>query len=187
MWKLLRFTRDTVGENSPLKVQRVYQISGLRYFLCFEGIMAGYMGLMGVVFIVQLSTTHFTTDVSYPVLAYLLIVLMPVMCFGGSALMIALLINHWPYTGGVIIRTYPAEHMLELTLPTRKFLVGEGDIARIEGIHRKARIGYSYWIYYLTNGDRFILSERVAGQWVIREYFPKIPISGSNSQFGFIP
>ena len=39
IWRLLRLTRDTVGENSPLKVQRVYQVSKWGYFLGFEGIM----------------------------------------------------------------------------------------------------------------------------------------------------
>ena len=149
--------------------------------------MAIFLGLLGVIFIVQLSTTSFTTDVSHPRLAFLLIVLMPAMCFGGSALMMALIMNHWPYTRGVRITSYPAEHALEITLRNSKYMVREGDIERIEGVHRKARVGYSYWIYYLANGDNFILSERVPGQEVIWEYFPRIPVSGSHSQFGFIP
>jgi hypothetical protein len=92
MWKLLRFTRDTVGENSPLK--SIAGISGLMYFLDFDEIKAIFLGLIGVTLIGQLSATSFTTDVSHPRLTYLLIVLMPVMSFGWSALMIALLMNH---------------------------------------------------------------------------------------------
>jgi hypothetical protein len=83
--------------------------------------------------------------------------------------------------------TYPAEHALKISLRNRKFLVREGNIERIEGVHRKDRVGYLYWIYYLATGDNFILSEQVAGQEVIREYFSKIPISGTYTQYGCIP
>ncbi len=187
MWKLLRFTRDTVGENSPLKVRRVYQISRRRYFLGFDGINAIFLLLMGVTVTFQLVTIPFTTDLSYPGLLYFFIALLPVVLFGGSALVFALLINHWPYADGVIIATHPADHSIEITIRGRALTVREGDIERIESVYSTSKAGYTYSTYFLANGESFILSSRVPGQGVIREYFPETPISGSYSQYGFIP
>ncbi|MBU1822297.1 MAG: hypothetical protein KKG00_12415 [Bacteroidetes bacterium] len=186
MWKLLRFTRDTVGENSPLKVQRVYQISGLRYFLGFDGINAIFLALLGVILIFQLTTIPFTISLSYPSLMYVLIGLVLFMLFGGSTLVFALLINHWPYANGVIIVTHPADHAIEITIHGRTLTVLKGNIERIESVYSTSKAGYAYSTYFLVNGESFILSSRVPGQDVIREYFPETPISGSYSQYGFI-
>ncbi len=105
---------------------------------------------------------------------------------GLGFLSFALQINHWPYVRGRIIATNPANHSLEITFHNKVLIVRDGDIVRIEGVYSKSKVGYSYSTYYLDNGTSFILSGRIPGQEVIQEYFPKIPFSGSYSQFGFI-
>lgn len=186
MWWLLRFTRDTVGENSPLKLSRVYQVSELKYFTRFDGIMASLTVLMGVIVFFQLAKMPLPTDKSHSVFFQLAIFLAPLSLLGLGALSFALQLNHWPYVRDVIIRTNPSDHALEITFSDRSLTVREGDIERIHAVHGKARISYGYWIYYLNNGDRFIMSSQMPGKEVILEYFPKIPFSSSESQFGFI-
>ena len=186
IWRLLRLTRDTVGENSPLQVQRVYQVSKRRYFLGFFGIMGFLSLLLGVVFLVRIVKVPPSTDLAHPVFLYLLLFLIVAGNIGLGVLAFALLLNHWPYARGVSITTNPTDQSLEIRLRDRVLTLQEGDIERIEAVVHKARMGSSYQIYYLTNGDRFLLPDRVPGWNVIHEYFPKIPFSVVYSHFGFI-
>lgn len=186
IWRLLRLTRDTVGENSPLKVQRVYQVSKRRYFLGFYGIMFSIMVLLAVVMVVQLALLPFPVDKTHSIYLYLLFFLAPLFLIGLGAFAFALLSNQWPYAQGVSITTNPTDHSLEIRLRDRVLTLREGDIERIEAVVNKARMGSSYQIYYLANGDRFLLPDRVPGWNVIGEYFPKIPFSVTYSYFGFI-
>ena len=186
IWRLLRLTRDTVGENSPLKVRRVYQVSKRRYFLGFDGIMFSIMVLLAVVMVVQLALLPLPVDKTHSIYLYLLYFLAPLFLIGLGAFAFALLSNQWPYAQGVSITTNPTDHSLEIRLHDRVLTLREGDIERIEAVMNKARMGSSYQIYYLANGDRFLLPDRVPGWNVIGEYFPKIPFSVTYSYFGFI-
>lgn len=185
IWRLLRLTRDTVGENSPLKVRRVYQVSKRRYFLGFYGIMGFISLVLGIAFLFVIIKVPPSTDLVHPIFFHLLLFLIFAGNIGLGVLAFALLLNHWPYARGVSITTNPADHSLELRLRDQVLTLREGDIERIELMAHKARMGLSYRIYYLADGDRFLLPDSV--RWdIIDEYFPKIPLSASYSYFGFI-
>lgn len=147
MWKLLRFTRDTVGENSPLKVQRVYQISGFKYFLGFDGIMAVLSSLAGVILFFQLLGLIVPIAQSHLPLVYLTLFLAPASLMGLSAFTFALLLNHWPYVRDVVIVTNPADHSLSITFRYRKLILRENDIQRIETVMGTSRLSYYYSTY----------------------------------------
>jgi hypothetical protein len=184
IWRLLHLTRDTVGENSPLKVQRVYQVSKRRCFLGFYGIMGFVSIVQGIAFLFVITRIPPSTDIIHPVFLYFLVFLIVAGLMGLGILSFALLLNHWPYAKGVSTTTNPSDHSLQITLRDRVLTLREGGIERIEAVVHKARIGF-YRIYYLTNGDRFLLAESV--RWdIIDEYFPKTPFSGTYSYFGFI-
>lgn len=187
MFKLLRFTRDTVGDNSPLKVQRVYQTSARRYFLGFDGIMAFLSGLMGVILLIQLLSFTFSADSSQLPVMYFALFLGPASLMGLSAFTFALLLNHWPYVRDVVIVTSPVDHSVSITFRDRELTLRENDIESVETVLSTSRMNYYYSTYYLSNGDRFVLSSRLPGQEVIQEYFPQVPYSGSYTQYGFIP
>ena len=185
IWRLLRLTRNTVGENSPLKVRRLYQVSKRRYFLGFYGIMGFISIVQGIAFFLVVIRVPPSTDLVHPVFFHFLLFLIFAGSTGLGVLAFALLLNHWPYARGVSITTNPVDHSLEIRLRDRVLTLREGDIERIEAVVHKARMGSSYQIYYLSNGDRFLLPDRV--RWdIIHEYFPKIPFSASYSYFGFI-
>lgn len=185
IWRLLRLTRDTVGDNSPLKVQRVYQVSKQRYFMGFDGIMGFLSLVLGIVFLVRLIRVPPSTDLFHAVFLYLLLFMIVAGITGLGVLAFALLLNHWPYARGVSITTNPTDHSLEIRLRDRVLTLREGEIERIEAVVHKARMGSSYRIYYLANGDRFLLPDSV--RWdIIDDYFPKIPFSTTYSHFGFI-
>lgn len=185
IWRLLRLTRDTVGENSPLKVQRVYQVSKRRYFMGFFGIMGFLSLVLGIVFLIRIVKVPPSTDLFHPIFLYLLLFLILAGVTGIGVLAFALLLNHWPYAQGVSITTNPTDHSLEIRLRDQVLTLREGDIKRIEAVVHKARMGSSYRIYYLVSGDRFLLPDRI--RWdIIDEYFPKIPFSATYSHFGFI-
>lgn len=187
IWRLLKFTRDTVGDNSPLKVSRVYQVSKRMYFLGFDGILGFVSIMLGILFLFVILRRPFATDlIIHPIFMYLLLFLIVAGIMGLGILAFALLLNHWPYARGFSITTDPADHSLEIKLRGRVLTLREGDIKRVEWVSHKARMGFSYQIFYLANGDRFLVPDKVPGWNVIHEYFPKIPFSASYSYFGFI-
>ena len=187
IWRLLRYTRDTVGDNSPLKVQRVYKVSKRRYFMGFYGIVIFVSVVQAIALLFVFVRVPLTTELpTHPLFLYLLLFLVLAIVIGMGVLALALLLNHWPYARGVSITTNPTDHSLEIKLPDRVLTLREGDIERIEAVVNKARMGSSYRIYYLADSDRFLLPDRVPGLNVIYEYFPKIPFSATHSYFGFI-
>lgn len=146
----------------------------------------GFISLvMGIAFLFVIIRVPPSTDLVHPLFFHFLLFLIFAGSTGLGVLAFALLLNHWPYARGVSITTSPADHSLEIALRDRVMTLREGDIERIEMVVHKARVGSSYQIYYLANGDRFLLPEIV--RWdIIHEYFPKIPFSTSSSYFGFI-
>lgn len=186
IWRLLRLTRNTVGENSPLKVQRVYQVSKRKYFMGFYGIVGFVSFLQAIALLIVFVRVPLTSELPIrPLFLYLLLFLVLAIVIGMGVLAFSLLLNHWPYAQGVSITTNPTDHSLEIRLRDRILTLREGDIERIEVVVHKVRMGSSYRIYYLANGDRFLLPDRV--RWdVIDEFFPKIPFSATYSHFGFI-
>lgn len=186
IWRLLKYTRDTVGDNSPLKVSRVYRVSKWRYFLGFEGIMGGLSILLGIMFFRVLVRTPPNTDLIHPVFLYVLLFFVLTGIAGIGVLALALLSNHWPYARGFSITTNPVDHALKIRSRDREFILQEGDIVSVELVGHKARMGFAYQIFLLTNGDRFLVPQKAPGWNVIHEFFPKIPFSVRYSYYGFI-
>jgi len=184
--KLLIFTSDTVGSNSPLKVIRVYQISAWSYFTKFDNLFIYYLlPVAGFMFYLGLNAV-FHPDVNYPLAARIGI-------FGVSLLMLAipiqyliLDINHWAYTENVTIRSNPGQHEIDIRFDDQTITLRNGDIERIEMFSNNSKIRISYHTYHLQNGDHFILSDRMPGAWIIREYFKKVPVEYYTKRFPYI-
>lgn len=171
---MLRFTRDTIGTNSPLKVQRVYRTTARSIFLGMDYLFVLMALSMGGLIIYALLFSTFS--MSNPGLAKVTfsILALVVLCLG---IMVPIVdSNHWKYAYHVEITTFPEEHELEISLHDRVLRIGNGDLSKIRSFSNNAKLQLGFAEYYLTNGEMFILSFRTEGISVIEEYFKGIPI-----------
>lgn len=184
IWKLLNFTKNTIGDNSPLKVVRVYQIAEWQYFMKFESLFIYYMLVFGLLMMKASFFIH--TSVLNLFLSRLLIfgfgLAMLAVCF----LYLTLDINYWKYTRDIILETNPVDHELNLHFPDRTVILRDGDIEKVLITSNEVKMRFSYMTYFLKNGDQFILSDKMPGIEVIQEYFKKIPVEYRKERFPYI-
>lgn len=95
-------------------------------------------------------------------------------------------LNHWKYTENVRLTTNPDQHELELTFSGIVLRIRDGDIQKVLVTQNQAKLRFCYHTYFLQNGDHFILTDRMPGNWVIQEYFKKIPVEYHYKSFPYI-
>jgi hypothetical protein len=174
LWRMLRYTRDTIGTNSPLKVQRIYQTTFRSLFVRFDYLFVVICAFMGVVIInAALFSTFSGPD---PMIGRTILFVMSFVFLCLAAVILVVDLNHWPYARGVVITTFPDEHELEVQLPDAILRIREGDIRKIRIYHNNAKLQLGFTQFHLNNGDSFLLSFRTEGLEVIQEYFKGIPV-----------
>lgn len=184
IWKLLNYTRNTIGENSPLKVVRVYQIGEWQYFLKFENLVFYYMLVIGFL-TAKAAFSILTSDINLA-LTRILIFIFGLIPMAGSVFYFVLDFNHWENIRNVILTTNPVAHELELTFPHGTLLLRDGDLEKVVITYNEAKLRFSYLTYYLKDGRQFTLSDRMPGIEVIQEYFRKIPTEYCKKGFPYI-
>ena len=184
IWRLLNYTRDTIGENSPLKVVRVYQISEWQYFLRIENLII-YYGLVISLLISKAAFSIVTSEINI-YLTRFLIFCIGMIPFVACIFVLILDINHWKSIRNVILETNPDEHALTLYFPDRSITIRNGDLEKVIVTSNEARARITYMTYLLKNGQRFVLSDKMPGIEVILEYFKKTPVEYRKEAFPYI-
>jgi hypothetical protein len=174
LWRMLRFTRDTIGTNSPLKVQRIYHTTFRSFFVGMDYLFVVICAFMGVVIINAALFASSSGPDAVTVRVFLLILAFVIL--GMVAITLVIDLNHWPYARGVVITTFPDEHELDVQLPDATLRIRDGDIRKIRIYHNNAKLRLGFTQFYLNNGDSFLLSFRTEGWEVIQEYFKGIPV-----------
>lgn len=187
IWRMLRFTKDTIGGNSPLKVSRTFVTTPWNYFLQFEGLFTYYFILVGSFFFKLALFMHISYTEDHPLLVRLWFLAVGLVAMGFGLFVVALDINHWQYVEGLVIETFPEEHELELTFTDKVLRLREGDIEKVRVYHNNSiKFPLAYMHYFLRTGDEFIISPKTEGYWVIDQYFPNLPTEYTHRRFPFI-
>jgi len=186
IWKLLEFTKDTIGENSPLKVERIYQTTAFQYFATLENGLIYYMVIQAGMFFRLLFRMEVHGSQHLAWLSYLLVFIVFAMLLFLVVLYLWLLVNHWKYTENVVISTYPESHEIEINLDGRIVKLKKDNVDRIRIVRTNTKLNFSYLTYYLTDGDFLVLSDRMDGSWVIQEYFKNAPVKYEVKRFPYI-
>nr|WP_295932889.1 hypothetical protein [uncultured Dyadobacter sp.] len=174
IWHMIRFTRDTIGTNSPMKVQRIYRTTIQSFFVRSDYLFV-LMGL--IMFIVTMHAVFFARfSTPYPEIGRAVVFLLSLSSLALPAMIVSVDLNHWPYSRGVVITSYPEAHQLEIELPDAVLVLKEGDISRIEILHNNGKLQLGFAVFYLTSGDHFILPFKTEGMWVIQEYFKGLTV-----------
>lgn len=174
IWRMIRFTRDTIGTNSPMKVQRIYRTT-MRSFFVRSDYLFVLMGLiMFGVFMHAVFFARFSTP--YPEIGRAVIFLLSLASLAVPAMIVSVDLNHWPYSRGVVITSFPEVHQLEIELSDAVLVLKNGDISRIQVFHNNGKLQLGFAVFYLTGGDHFILPFKTEGMWVVQEYFKGLPV-----------
>lgn len=186
IWGLLKYTDDTIGKYSPLKISRSYQITVFQYFTRFENLAFYYFGLSGLYCLSKVPSTISSSVYLYDWRITAALTLLSLIMIAPFIVYLYLDLNYWQYTKSVRITYHPDEKTVEIDFPEKTYLIKEGDIRNIETVSSGGRVRFGYSIYSLINGDSFILTDRTPGTWAIQEYFKKIPFQWTEKRFPVI-
>ncbi|MCF2445255.1 hypothetical protein L0657_14900 [Dyadobacter sp. CY345] len=186
IWQLLRYSENTVGKYSPLKISRSYEISAFQYFTKFDNLFFYYIGLGGLYLLSKVPDTFTTSVYLFDWRNSASIIFISLLFLSLPSFYLYLDINYWYRTKNIKLIYYPESKIVEIDFPEKIYTLGEGDIKHIEVISSGGKIQFGYSIYSLKNGESFILTDRVPGTWAIREYFKKILVKFTEKRFPLI-
>lgn len=186
IWRLLRYSENTVGKYSPLKISRSYQIIAFQYFTKFDNLFFYYIGLSGLYLLSKVLDTFSPSVYLYDWRNPASLIFISLLMLGFSAWYLYLDLIYWHHTKNISVTYQPEEKIIEIDFPDKTYTLRDGDIDHIEMITNGAKMQFGYYIYSLTNGESFILTDRMPGVWAIREYFKKIPFKMTLKGFPLI-
>jgi len=186
IWGLVKFTQNTIGKNSPLKVTRSYEVTKLRYFTKFDNLTIYYFALIGLYCLIKIPDIFSPSVYLYDWRSPAILIFTCIIFIGFPAYYLYLDLNYWKHTKNIRITYLPAEKTIEIKFPKITYHIQEGDIKNIEIISSGGKIQFGYSIYSLQNGDSFILTNRVPGTGAIREYFKNTPVKFIEKRFPLI-
>lgn len=186
IWRLLIFSKERYGTNSPLKIVRTYEITAWEYFTRIDNLVMLPFPIMALLFLRLIFTMEVKVEVGQIWLVYVVMIVVVLMLSYISAYHIILNLNYWKLTENVSITTNPEDHTLLIDIQGKEIVLREGDIEKIRMVANSSKIYFSYFKYYLRNGDTFTLTDRTPGIWAIGDYFKRIPVEYEYKLFPFI-
>jgi len=186
IWQLIRYSDNTVGKYSPLKISRTYQIHYFRYFTKLDNLFLYWVGISGLYFLSKVPDTFSSSVYLYDWRNPASLICFSLLLISLSASYLYLDINYWQHTKNIRVSYLPEEKIVMICFPDKTYTLGQGDIIGIELITNGAKMQLGYYVYFLANGESFILTDRMPGVWAIQEYFRKIPFKMSIKRFPVI-
>lgn len=186
---MLRYTQDTVGENSPYVVERVYKTTHRSYWLNFESLFSVFFLLMSASFVYILSTRTFTSV--YPLwTVYVLFSMIVAQLLWLAMVCLSICYSYWKGIGPVTLRYVPKPFTLYVSTRTREIVLRSDTVVRVVktvGKRRTPASGMGYYCVELCNGEQLLLSTYTKGLWAFFDYFSDIPITYESRYFPILP
>ncbi len=186
IWRLLLFSKDRYGENSPLKISRTYETDALEYFTGFDHLIAYPFGILVIVFMFLFIKPTITQSTHYTWYVYLIIFLTGAICLYAFTYLMIFHFHYWDFTKNITFTTNPSDHAIHLNVQGKEIVLKNGDIEKIVYTSNNTKMHFAYSRYYLINGETFVLTDQTPGLWVIQEYFKRIPVEFCYELFPFI-
>ena len=118
IWRLLRLTRDTVGKNSPLKVQRTYYVSAREYFTRLDMLLNYWIYLafpLMLYLLVRTALLNLTSESLY--IAILVFSILVFLYLYGAYRLLCLDMNYWKHTREKTLSFDPVDFSITVVAP----------------------------------------------------------------------
>ncbi|WP_247235801.1 hypothetical protein [Telluribacter sp. SYSU D00476] len=190
LYKALRLTRNTVGENSPLYVQRTYHVSAWGYFTSLNRVVSYMFYPVGPILLILLLRANWSGLTGSPLYLVGLVVIIAGLVWMSlmSYRLLLLDLNHWKYTRDKTLLFDPADYSLTVQTPDRTISIRQEDIAAIEYYYSDIRFFGSHFYYRLKlmNDDEVVLTSSSKGLWALSEYFKNVPLHSHRQNYPII-
>ncbi len=179
--RALRYTNETVGKDSPVYKERMYQFSASQYFGDFLRIANP------VIVVMMLFLTFITSKEAFKQQEPLLFIF-PFFFFGFAGMFCFVIYFDWQYwkiTRNVLITFNPLEKSITVDCPTQYKILTADSVKRIEKHIKKTSNskdvlgGYGYYLFYTTDGQitriNNIFFSHIAHFEFLERFFPHTP------------
>lgn len=170
----LKYSDETF---EPRYQPRTYRISATGFFLSTDFVLAIFL----VVFSIYLSTLLITPPSkgtsSNGWMMYAVFVLLALMSLGTAVVIFHMNFNYWKYTKDRVLNFEPETCTLTVHTSEDEFVIGEGDIERIDVFSNESVEGYyGYYVLILRDGRKLIITEKTKGAHAILDFFNDPPM-----------
>lgn len=179
--RMLRFTNETVGEDSPLHKERTYQFSASQYFSDFLRIANPIMVVMMLMLVLITSKAAIRQEEP-------LLLIFSLFFFGFAGLFCFVIYFDWQYwtiTRNVSVTFNPFQPSITVDSPTQHCVLIPDTVERIEQHEKDPKnvsrmlIGYGYYLFYTTDGqviriNNIFLKGFISTEFLER-FFPNVP------------
>lgn len=181
--RMLRYTKETVGADSPLTKERTYHISAAQYFSIFsESTLNAFVAIMMLVLAFITTREAIRQD--------LLLLLFPV-CFltftGFFCFFIYFDWQYWTLTRNMLVTFNPFHPSITVDSPTQYYLLTPDNVVHIERHEKDSRrvsrmvAGYGYYLFYAIDGQIIQVNNRFFNDFIrtefLERFFPNTPQS----------
>ncbi|WP_020607182.1 hypothetical protein [Spirosoma spitsbergense] len=177
--RMLRFTKETVGEESPLMVERTYEVTVKEYFGTFSRIMNGLLTVMMLGLTILMIRVGIQQEPVVVVFAPFFLV-----SAGMFGFCIYLDWQYWHITRGVRVTFCPENPGISIDAPTWHRILTPDTLVRVEQyVANGSRLfaGYSYFLFYEADGQVTLLNAILFSNFshyeFLEKYFPAVPIT----------
>ncbi|GAB4005501.1 hypothetical protein GCM10028808_05430 [Spirosoma migulaei] len=154
IYKMIRYTDDTIGENSPLYRERTYEIQIEQYFVTFYKLLLVFTVVMMLILTKML--------ISIALNQHDPLVFMAALLFLGFAVYVLFVFyvdwHYWTITRNVQLTLNPFQPSIHIDSPDQLATLTPDSIDRIELHLRKSDnpkeplYGYGYYLFYQKDG-----------------------------------
>ncbi len=171
IYKMIRYTTDAVGENSPFLRKQSIEWTAKRFFSSSETLFSGVMLLLGLITL-WLTLANLPSDP----LAIGLLLLSIALFFGVAIHTFWLQWKHWHQFKGRTITFDPTDLCITITQDNSHVILNSHTVSDIEYHINNRTKGpdFSYWTFILTNGSRHSISNLFFFPDVVEHYFKRL-------------
>ncbi|GAB3895716.1 hypothetical protein GCM10028803_12520 [Larkinella knui] len=182
IYKLLRYSAQTIGDESPLVIVVTYEIEDWEYFVSFNFFFLLFFTLINLFFLYAAVFFQISAAaVSWHWFIRLCFLASSVYALWWCVLLFRLEWQYWLITKGKTITLDPTDKSLEIATSQETVRLTAADVDEVEkhapGLNSgKMVAGYQYFIFKLKDGRRVYLNHNKSYlDFAIDDYFKTVP------------
>lgn len=170
----LKYSDETF---EPRYQPRTYRTSASEFFLSTDFVLVVLLVVLSIYLSALLFGPPIAGNPSNVWLVYALLTFLLLLSLVTAGLISHINLNYWKYTKDRVLKFEPETRTLTVQTSEEKFVIGEGDIKRIDVFSNESVEGYyGYYVLILRDGRELIITDKTKGSHAILDFFGDLPI-----------